>query len=167
MLFLVKSLPRELKEETIKYCSMFEFVLDSTGLFPVSTKTSTKSRGRIVYWAAENGYFYLLKWAKQNKCPYGYDETIGYLAAKGGHLEILKWTQETKKNISDKWFCAQAAKGGHLEILKYLRENGYEWDAWTCAWATGGGHFDVVKWAQEHGCPDTWSCYFENVKTRK
>ena len=44
-------------------------------------------------------------------------------AAGGGHLEVLKWGRENGCPW-DKDTCACAAIGGHLEVLKWLRENG-------------------------------------------
>jgi len=48
-------------------------------------------------------------------------------AAEGGHLEVLKWARENGCPW-DKQTCAYAAKGGHLEVLKWARENGCPWD---------------------------------------
>jgi len=53
---------------------------------------------------------------------------------EGGHLEVLKWARENGCPW-DEETCAYAAKGGHLEVLKWARENGCPWDEWTCAYA--------------------------------
>jgi len=48
-------------------------------------------------------------------------------AAAGGHFEMLKWLREQGCPWSMRGdTCASAAAGGHLEILKWLREHGYE-----------------------------------------
>ena len=52
-------------------------------------------------------------------------------AAEGGHLEMLKWARENGCPW-DEDTCANAAKGGHLEVLKWARENDCPWDEWTC-----------------------------------
>jgi len=73
-------------------------------------------------------------------------------AAEGGHLEVLKWARENDCPW-DKRTCAHAAKGGHLEVLKWARENGCPWDENTCACAAYRGHLEVLKWAHANGCP--------------
>ena len=65
----------------------------------------------------------MLKWARENGCPW------------------------------NKYTCEGAAKGGHLEVLKWARENGCPWDAWTCEWAADGGHLEMLKWLHENGAP--------------
>ena len=49
-------------------------------------------------YLAGNNYFEVLKWARENGCP---------------------WNADT---------CSSAASGGHLEILKWARENGCPWN---------------------------------------
>jgi len=100
-------------------------------------------------------------------------------AAEGGHLEVLKWARENGCPWDERT-CANAAEGGHLEVLKWARENGCPWDEGrartrrgrpprgaevgarerlpvgrgrTCANAAKGGHLEVLKWARENGCP--------------
>jgi len=46
---------------------------------------------------------------------------------EGGHLEVLKWARENGCPW-DEDTCAGAAEGGHLEVLKWARENGCPWD---------------------------------------
>ena len=48
-------------------------------------------------------------------------------AAVNGHLEILKWARENGCPW-DKCTCTYAASNGHLEVLKWARENGCPWD---------------------------------------
>ncbi len=96
-----------------------------------------------------NGYLSLLKWARENKCPW--DEDTCTAAAKIGHLEILKWLRANKcpwgKNT-----CMRAAYNGHLEVLKWLRANGCPWDSYTSIYAVHAGHVDILKWAYQNGC---------------
>ena len=72
-------------------------------------------------------------------------------AAEGGHLEVLKWARENDCPW-DEWTCACAARGGHLEVLKWARANDCPWDEETCACAAKGGHLEVLKWARENDC---------------
>ena len=73
-------------------------------------------------------------------------------AALNGHLEILKWARENGCPW-DSNTCANAALNGHLEVLKWARENGCPWDSATCTYAAENGHLEVLVWAQENGCP--------------
>ena len=100
--------------------------------------------------AAGYGHLELLKWARQNGCPWNGGPCT--TAAFGGHLEVLKWARENGCPWGE-LTCAQAAKGGHLEVLKWARQNGCPWDRMTCAYAAWGGHLEVLKWARQNGCP--------------
>ena len=73
-------------------------------------------------------------------------------AAEGGHLKVLRWARENGCPW-DESTCYSAAEGGHLEVLKWARENGCPGDELTCACAAKGGHLEVLKWARENGCP--------------
>jgi hypothetical protein len=44
-------------------------------------------------------------------------------AAKGGHLEVLKWARENGCPW-DELTCANAAERGHLGMLQWARANG-------------------------------------------
>ena len=48
-------------------------------------------------------------------------------AAHGGHLEVLKWARENGCPW-DEITCTWAAEGGHLDVLKWARENDCPWD---------------------------------------
>ena len=100
--------------------------------------------------AAKVGNLDVLKWARENDCPW--DETTCAHAALRGHLEILKWARENDCPWNGST-CSTAAYKGRLEVLKWARENGCPWTAWTCAQAAYGGHLEVLKWARENGCP--------------
>jgi hypothetical protein len=99
--------------------------------------------------AAFGGYFEILKWARENGCPW--DEWTCSYAAKGGHFEILKWLRENGCEW-DVNTCSCASQAGHLDILKWCRENGCEWNADTCSYAAYRGHFKILKWARKNGC---------------
>jgi len=74
------------------------------------------------------------------------EELVNY-AAQRGHLEVLKWARENGCPWYEKT-CAYAAAGGHLEVLKWARANGCPWDERTCTHAAEGGHLEVLKWAR-------------------
>jgi hypothetical protein len=44
--------------------------------------------------AAKGGHLEVLKWARENGCPW--DEDDVRVAAEGGHLETLKWARENE-----------------------------------------------------------------------
>ena len=73
-------------------------------------------------------------------------------AAEHGHLDVLKWARDNGCPWDEKT-CYRAAKHGHLEVLKWARENGCPWNEGTCAGAAEGGHLEMLKWARENGCP--------------
>jgi hypothetical protein len=102
--------------------------------------------------AADVGNLDVLKWARENDCPWD-DETCAN-AAEGGHLEVLKWARENDCPW-DELTCAHAAWKGHLEVLKWARENGCPSNELTCSSAALGGHLEVLKWARENGAPWT------------
>ena len=52
-------------------------------------------------------------------------------AAQGGHLQVLRWARE-QGCPWDFTTCLSAAAGGHLEVLRWAREHDCEWDEWTC-----------------------------------
>jgi len=94
----------------------------------------------------------VLKWARENDCPWNASATSR--AAEGGHLETLKWAIANGCPFGDET-CRRAAQGGHLEVLQWLRANGCPWDGRTCAYAALRGFRRVVEWASANGCP--WS----------
>jgi len=61
------------------------------------------------------------------------DHKTCYNAAYGGYLEILKWARENNCPWNE-YTCTCAASGGHLETLKWARENNCPWNEFTCAY---------------------------------
>ena len=66
----------------------------------------------------------MLKWARDNGCP---------------------WDEDT---------CAFAAEAGQLDALKWARENGCPWNSDTCEFAANAEEVEVLEWAIENGCPE-------------
>ena len=120
----------------------------------------------IAQEAAFRGHFEVLKWLKENGCPFGDACTP---AATGGHLEILKWLKNEGGCNFNGRTCASAAKGGpwgssscamaaqegHFEVLKWLKENGCPCTKDTFSHAAGRGNIEMLKWLKEIGCPWT------------
>ena len=46
------------------------------------------------------------------------------LAAVGGHLEVLKWARENGCPWDKKFMCRNALHGGNEEMLRWMREEG-------------------------------------------
>ena len=107
---------------------------------------------------AERGALRMLKWARENGCPWNEWTCSG--AAENGHLEVLKYLHENGCPW-DSETCRSAAENGHLETLKYLHENGCPWDSETCRSAAENGHLEVLKYAHENGCP--WDVYTSHI----
>ena len=122
----------------------------------LSTLQHMHSRGRLSRKkylcedAARGGHLEVLKWARENGCPW--DERTCRGAAQGGQLEALKWARENGCPWDEKT-CYYAAYGGQIEMLKWARENDCPWDVYTCLIAARRGHLEVLQWARENGCP--------------
>ena len=119
-----------------------------------STLKHMHSRGRLSRKkalcedAARGGHLDVLKWARENDCPW--DEDTCWRAAVGGDAKWARangcpWNKRT---------CSGGG-GGHLEVLK--------WAAPRTCWAVGRGdvhgwrarrrgHLEM-KWARENDCP--------------
>ncbi len=80
------------------------------------------------------------------------DAYICFRAAREGYLDILKWARENGCPWSGNT-CSIAARHGHLHVLQWARENGCLWGRLTCSCAAEGGHLDILKWARMNGCP--------------
>ena len=89
MVSLIKTLPRELREETVFYCFEFACVLEETSLFSVKHSVRRKSENTVTNMAVRGGHLSLLKWAFERKYPCLDD--LCYVAARHGHLHILQW----------------------------------------------------------------------------
>ena len=100
--------------------------------------------------AARDGHLEVLKWARQNGCPWG--KGTCQAAAKGGHLEVLQWLRRNGCEW-DENTCAWAASAGRLETLRWARENGCPWNEKACMYAAKGGHLETLMWLEENGCP--------------
>jgi len=67
---------------------------------------------------AENGNLNILKWVRENGCPWNSSTCIK--AASGGHLEILKWAHENGCPW-DKEGCIRHAKK-YPEIISWIKK---------------------------------------------
>jgi len=97
-----------------------------------------------------------------------WDERTRARAAIGGQLEVLKWARENgcpwSNDLSDYTLncCTLAAIGGQLEVLRWARENGCPWNhtrantqlrvgTWRCC----GGRGSRILPARGTGVPST------------
>ena len=108
----------------------------------------------ICGYAAKYGHFDILKWARENNCPW--DAHTCVYAAENGHFEILKWAREQNCEWNS-YVCTRAACRGHIDILKWAREQRCPWDNQTCTYAAIGGQLEILKYVRENGCP--WNKY--------
>ena len=74
------------------------------------------------------------------------------LAAASGHLGVLKWARENGCPWDEATLSCAAEEAG-LATLRWCRENGCPWDTTTCAFAARGGHLTTLRWVRENGCP--------------
>ena len=109
--------------------------------------------GETSSWAVGHGRPKVLQWAIANGCPWDAKTCkMANTAVKGRHLEVLKVLHANGCQW-DEGTCAGAAMFGHLEELQWLRANGCPWNEETCMCAAERGHLDVLQWARENGCP--------------
>ena len=73
-------------------------------------------------------------------------------AAKNGHLEVLKWARDNGCPWN-KYTCVFAAQNGHLEILRWAHNNGCPWDKYTTYAAVSHGQMEILIWALNNNCP--------------
>lgn len=73
-------------------------------------------------------------------------------AAYGGHLGVLKWLRQ-QSCPWDESTCIGAATTGGLEALKWARAHGCPWDEWTTYWARARRDDAMYDWAVANGCP--------------
>eukprot|EP00611_Tribonema_gayanum_P002471 TRINITY_DN11846_c0_g1_i1.p2 TRINITY_DN11846_c0_g1~~TRINITY_DN11846_c0_g1_i1.p2 ORF type:complete len:135 (-),score=34.59 TRINITY_DN11846_c0_g1_i1:457-861(-) len=79
--------------------------------------------------AAKHNHLHVLKWARQNGCPWSSDTCEA--AASAGHLEILQWAH-AQGCVMDLSTCEVAAQNNHLHVLQWARSNGCPWEADKC-----------------------------------
>jgi|SRR5271155_265763 len=153
MVILTLLLPRELKEEIMKYCPKILCVLAETELFPGAVSDDF-SKDMLAYCAAGEGHLSLLQWLHIEK-NVPLRNLFCYSAARAGQLHVLQWLRE----FGCPWgvmISESAAGGGHLDTLQWLRENDCPWDEMACYVAIRGGHLHVLRWIEENGGISVW-----------
>jgi hypothetical protein len=90
--------------------------------------------------AARLGYLSLLK-DRHTRGVLKYKRYLCECAAERGHLEVLKWARENDCPWGTST-CAYAAGHGHLEVLKWARENGCPWGESTRRLAAEKGYVE-------------------------
>lgn len=94
-LYTWKRFKLNLTEE--KRLEMLKWILENTGILPRNSNLCEK--------AAYTGFLEILKWLRQNNCPW--DETICTKAAINKHYKLLKWACENGcPHDHDKLCCA-------------------------------------------------------------
>ena len=111
--------------------------------------------------AVAAGHLHILKWSRENSCPW--HSKICRTAAYEGHLHILQWLQDNHCGDSnfDCTTISAAARGGFLHIIQWLRGKGCDWDSESCSAAAKGGHLQILQWLRVNGCDwdmDTTRC---------
>lgn len=106
--------------------------------------------------ASKYGHNDILKWMKENKCPY---DSLAFLtAAQNGHIETLKLLKEINCPI-DFAMCNYAAGFGHLDVLKWFRYSfdddlrlTNEW-SYVYVYAAKYDHLEILKWLKNNVQP--------------
>ena len=112
----------------------------------------------ICYCAAKKGHFHILKWAKENDCPFDMDSpfycSTFEAAIEFGDLNILKWLKTNNCRMTPPYArCSVAARNGRFEILKWLVENGCTLGECVFEDAVSFGNLEILKWLKENQCP--------------
>ncbi len=146
------SLPVETIDEIILFCDSLSNVMlryTSTMLYAKINKQSIN----ICAEAAKIGSLAIMRFGHQlNKLMYPLTvETFGY-AAENGNLDVMKWLKENGCPWDENTF-KYAVVHGNLENMKWLKENGCPWDEYTFANAIINGNFENIKWLEDNGCP--------------
>ena len=131
---------------------------------------------KICLSAILRGNIKLLKWAKENNCPW--DEWVFHYSALSGNLETMKWLKEnncpwdkltfyytalseTVRNafsLKENSIWNQSTrriktKNETLENMKWLKENNCPWDEKVFHSTVSGGNLENIKWLKENNCP--------------
>jgi hypothetical protein len=113
--------------------------------------------------AAERGYLDILRWLRENGCPWDV-RAVCRLAASAGHVDVLNFVIEQGEVLSAALLTDAlnlAAEYNQLQTAQWLRERGAAWPA-----VLGYVQFDeeagrdlrhrwsgaVIAWARAEGC---------------
>jgi hypothetical protein len=113
----------------------------------------------------KHGYFHLLKWVIENKCPWGNPRT-SLCAAKSGNLEMLKWAASHEEFQISFYMAGAAAKKGHIHILEWILKEKAEYGCSinTFKYAAGAGRIEVLEWLyNNNNNKDIWDWNPKNM----
>jgi hypothetical protein len=102
-------------------------------------KTKSEIRQTAKFWLSEiavKGQISLLKWAKENGCPWG--KVVPHRIALWGNLETLKWVRSETNGVG---VCP--------------------WRFGVTVVAAICGKMDIMRWAAENGCPLLISTFYQ------
>jgi|SRR5271156_2761983 len=125
-MYWTQFIPKELRKKILEYCTDFIVVLKHTGLFPVDKiqlSNYAYSHINLTSYAAKEGYFSLLKWAR--KYGYHWDQNTCHYAAKEGHLEILIWLRENECPWYETDCLNAAANHGKKDVVMWITQQSY------------------------------------------
>ena len=89
-----------------------------------------------------------MKWLRAKNCAW--DITTFYQAAINGHLEILKWVKQNNCPFKfDVFLVEQVTRNGHLNVLKWLKEQGYFYVYSIHNIALREGYTHILDWLEE------------------
>jgi len=88
---------------------------------------------KTIMSAAKLGNLNILKYFI-NEDKYILYENVCSNAALSGQFEVLKWARENSCPWNTQT-CTNAARSGNIELFKWARKNNCPWDVCTCAYA--------------------------------
>lgn len=83
---------------------------------------------------------------------FGVDHYVISEAARGGHLEVIKWMKQEGCPWGTSTF-REAAGFGNIELMTWIRDNGCIFDESSVIYASANGKLDALKWLRSNGCP--------------
>jgi len=124
---------------------------------------SFRGNPHVCALAAENSHLNMLKWLRDQQCPWDSDTTR--MAAYNGNLDLLDWALSSECPWTETCF-AYATRKGDLKVLKGLRTRGLQWGAACCLAAVEYNHLHVLQWLVENDCPCDWNVCWRAAHTR-
>jgi hypothetical protein len=104
----------------------------------------------VISEAARGGHLELIKWMKQEGCPWG---TSTFREASGfGNIEMMEWIRDNGCPF-DESSIIYASSNGKLDAVKWLRSNGCPWDIRAVFASAYHGEMDTLGWLIDNGCP--------------
>jgi hypothetical protein len=85
-------------------------------------RSTARGNWRTCWVAAEHGHLEVLKWARENGCPWKRGESLG------SRQKQKNETCAKDRKLKNEDVRKSSGEGGHLEVMRWARENGCPWN---------------------------------------